>query len=88
MAAPLLILHLASPASMGFGDVKLALLVGAAVGALDWQLTIPAMAIAAGSTATVGLMTRARTIAFGPGLVAGALIALLAGEHFLTTVAS
>lgn len=88
MGAPLLVLHLVSPASMGFGDVKLALLLGAAVGALDWQLTIPALAIAAGSTATVGLMTRARTIAFGPGLVAGALTALLASDHIMTTVAS
>ena len=48
MAAPLLVLHLVSPPSMGFGDVKLALLLGAAVGVLDWQLAIPALALAAG----------------------------------------
>lgn len=88
MAAPLLVLHLVSPSSMGFGDVKLALLLGAAVGALDWRLAISALAIAAGSTATVGVMMRARTIAFGPGLVAGALVALLASDLFVTAVAT
>src|SRR5262245_48419637 len=34
MAMPLLILHLAAPASMGFGDVKLAAALGAAIGLL------------------------------------------------------
>jgi len=80
MSVPILLLHLASPASMGFGDVKLAIVLGAAVGALDWNLAIPALALAAGSTATIGVCTRARHIAFGPGLVAGALVALLAQD--------
>ena len=61
MSVPILLLHLVSPASMGFGDVKLAIVLGAAVGALDWNLAIPALALAAGSTATVGVCTRART---------------------------
>ena len=75
MAGPLLALHLVSPTSMGFGDVKLAMVLGAAVGFLDWRLAVPALALAAGSTATVGLLTRARYVAFGPGLVGGALVA-------------
>ena len=73
---------------MGFGDVKLALLLGAAVGALDWQLTIPALAIAAGTTATVGLMRHARAIAFGPGLVGGSLVAMLAHDLLVTAAQS
>lgn len=80
MAVPLLVLHLASPSSMGFGDVKLAVVLGGAIGVLDWRLAIPALAIAAGSTATVGVVTRARLIAFGPGLVGGALVAMLAND--------
>jgi leader peptidase (prepilin peptidase)/N-methyltransferase len=80
MAIPILVLHLVSPRSMGFGDVKLALVLGAAVGVLDWRLAIPALASAAGATATVGVVTRARYIAFGPGLVAGTLATMLASD--------
>jgi leader peptidase (prepilin peptidase)/N-methyltransferase len=65
---------------MGFGDVKLAVVLGAAIGVLDWNLAIPALALAAGSTATVGVLTRARHVAFGPGLVGGALVAMLAHD--------
>ena len=80
MATPLLLLHLTSPTSMGFGDVKLAIVLGAAAGVADWQLAVPALALAAGTTATVGVCTRARHIAFGPGLVGGTLVALLARD--------
>jgi leader peptidase (prepilin peptidase) / N-methyltransferase len=85
MAGPVLVLHLASPTSMGFGDVKLAMVLGGAVGFLDWKLAIPALALAAGSTATVGLCTRAKYMAFGPGLVGGALVALLGHGLLVTT---
>ena len=78
MAGPLLLLHLVSPESMGFGDIKTAVVLGAAVGAVDWQLAVAALALAAGSSATAGLVSRARTIAFGPGLVAGTALALAA----------
>jgi leader peptidase (prepilin peptidase) / N-methyltransferase len=84
LAGPLLALHLVSPTSMGFGDVKLAMVLGAAVGFLDWRLAVPALALAAGATATAGLCTRAKYIAFGPGLVGGALVALLAQELLVT----
>jgi leader peptidase (prepilin peptidase)/N-methyltransferase len=80
MAVPLFLMHLVSPSSMGFGDVKLAVVLGAAIGVLDWNLAIPALALAAGSTATVGVLTRARHVAFGPGLVGGALVAMLAHD--------
>ncbi len=78
MAVPVLVLHLVSPASMGFGDVKAAIVLGAAVGTVDGRLGVVALCLAAALGATVGLVTRRRTIPFGPFLVAGAWIALLA----------
>lgn len=80
LGVPLLLLHLASPSSMGFGDVKLSIVLGAAIGATDWHLALPALALAAGTTATVGIVRRARTLPFGPGLVGATLIALLAQD--------
>lgn len=80
---PLLILHLVAPASMGFGDVKAGLVLGAAVGVVDWQLALAGLALAAGLTASVGVLTRASTIALGPGLVAASAIALMAHPMFL-----
>lgn len=83
-AGPLFVVHLASPASMGFGDVKTAAVLGASIGLVDWQAALAALAIAAGLTATVGLLGRARTVAFGPGLVAASAFLLLAHPVFLT----
>ncbi len=83
MAAPLFALHLLSPASMGFGDVKAAIVLGGAVGAVHWQLVLSALALAAGCAATAAVIARVRTIPFGPGLVSGAAIALAASTVFL-----
>jgi leader peptidase (prepilin peptidase)/N-methyltransferase len=83
---PLLFLHLVAPASMGFGDVKAGLVLGAAIGVVNWQLALAALALAAGLTATVGVLTRASTVAFGPGLVAASAIALLVHPMFLADV--
>ena len=80
MAAPILLVHLWSPRSMGFGDVKAALVLGAAVGSVAWQLGLLALCVAAGIGAGVGLARRARTIAFGPYLVAGAGVAVIGSE--------
>ncbi len=76
LAAPLLAMHLVSPAAMGLGDVKAAVVLGAAVGAVDWQLPLSALALAAGSTATVGVLRRMRVVPFGPGLVFACAVAL------------
>ena len=74
---PLLVMHLIAPASMGFGDVKSACVLGAAVGMIHPFYGL--LALAAGSLlgAAVGLVGRRRTIAFGPALVGGAVIALV-----------
>ena len=85
MALPLLALHLASPASMGFGDVKIAVVLGAAVGTIAWELAISALALAAGLSASIAVLARARTIPFGPGLIAGAALALAASSLLLPT---
>ena len=76
-AGPLLVMHLVAPASMGFGDVKVACVLGAAVGIVHPFYGL--LALAAGSLlgAVAGLVRRRRTIAFGPALVAGTVIALL-----------
>jgi len=85
MGGPLLLLHLMSPTSMGFGDVKLAVVLGAAIGATDWHLALPALALAAGATATVGIIGRARSLALGPGLVGATLVALLVQDVLVRT---
>jgi leader peptidase (prepilin peptidase)/N-methyltransferase len=86
LALPVLILHLASPASMGFGDVKVAAVLGAAIGTVDWRLAAVALCVAALSGAIVGLAARARSIPFGPFLVFGAWLVLLAQHPILNTV--
>lgn len=75
-AGPLLVLHMVAPASMGFGDVKAGIVLGAAIGIVDWQLALAGLAVAAGFTATVGVLIRASTMAFGPGLVAASALML------------
>jgi leader peptidase (prepilin peptidase)/N-methyltransferase len=79
MAAPLVVVHLASPASMGFGDVKVAVVLGAAVGTADWRLGLVALALATGTASLVGLVRRAATMPFGPFLVGGSAGAVLLG---------
>jgi leader peptidase (prepilin peptidase)/N-methyltransferase len=87
LAGPLLLMHLASPRSMGFGDVKMAMVLGAAVGAVHWQLALVTIALAAGASATVALFRRMSEIAFGPGLVGAAAFSLLAHPVMLSPAA-
>ncbi|MDR1833248.1 MAG: prepilin peptidase [Propionibacteriaceae bacterium] len=66
-----------NPAPMGFGDVRLAPLIGAPTGALG--LLFPLVAIGAGAllAAAYGLARRkVDGFAFGPFLIAGAYLAL------------
>jgi leader peptidase (prepilin peptidase)/N-methyltransferase len=80
----LFVLFLINPAGMGMGDVKLALLLGAALGAQ----VIPALLIASFSVWPFGLYTLVRhgaagrkmAIPFGPFLAFGALLAALLGS--------
>ncbi len=86
MAVPVLILHVVSPDSMGFGDVKAALVLGAAVGTIDWRLGAVALCLAALSGAMAGVLGRHRTIAFGPCLVFGAWTVVIAGEWIVVAL--
>jgi leader peptidase (prepilin peptidase)/N-methyltransferase len=79
----LLLLHLASPAGMGFGDVKLGLLLGLYLGAeglaaVVWGLLLGSLI---GAIVAVPVALRARDrhagIPFGPPLALGAVITLM-----------
>jgi len=82
-AAFLLLAALARPGALGMGDVKLALLVGAAAG--PHVVLALLVAFVAGAAPGLWLLVRhgraalARTIPFAPFLAAGGVAALLAG---------
>jgi leader peptidase (prepilin peptidase)/N-methyltransferase len=84
------LLHVLSPRAMGFGDVRLAFLLGLDLGWLGVGEVVLGLLLGFVYGAAVGLVllaTRARSrrdhIPFGPFLAAGALTALLAGEAIL-----
>lgn len=85
LAGPILVLHLVSPAAMGFGDVKLAVVLGAAIGTWDWRLALGVLCLAAATGAALGLLRRSDTIAFGAHLVAASAIVVLAAPHVSVT---
>jgi leader peptidase (prepilin peptidase) / N-methyltransferase len=78
----------AHPRGMGMGDVKLALLLGAALGkAVSVGLMVGMLAALAFSLvlfARHGLAARKMAIPFGPFLAFGALVALFAGDQVLS----
>ena len=76
LAGPVFAVHLVAPTSMGFGDVKLAVVLGAAVGAVDWRWSMAALCVACALTVFVGMVRRAAVLPFAPGLVAGAVVAI------------
>ncbi len=79
-----LFLLMALVASMGLGDVKLAVVTGLVVGPLGFSgvLTAVVVAYALGALAGVVLLVRGAGrkahLAFGPGIVAGAAVAIVA----------
>lgn len=83
MTGILLAFHLASPRGMGFGDVKLGLLLGLVIGARSLDLVLVALLLAGllGALGGLALMVRHRrrdvTLPFGPYLVTGAALALV-----------
>jgi leader peptidase (prepilin peptidase)/N-methyltransferase len=77
------------PAGMGYGDVKLALLLGWYVGWLNAWLVMYALIIASllGSVAGIALLVvtrdRKRAFPFGPFLCIGTMTVVLFGSHLL-----
>lgn len=82
-------LAFAYPAGMGFGDVKLAGVLGALMGYLSWSALLVATfgAFLLGAIVGVALIVTRRggrrtAIPFGPFMIAAALITVLAGGWF------
>ncbi len=93
----LLVVHLISPAGMGFGDVKLAALMGLGLGWLAagyvtaFVLVVWALGVGAVVASLVGLslmavqgLKRRTPIPFGPYLAFGALFVVLLSPHLIT----
>jgi len=88
--AVFLVLHLASPRAMGFGDVRLAFLLGLVLGWLGAGEVVLGLLLGFVYGAVLGVVllatgrrSRHDHIPFGPFLAAGALTALLVGETIL-----
>ncbi|WKV72111.1 A24 family peptidase [Streptomyces sp. PCS3-D2] len=86
LGAAYLVLHLVNPAGMGFGDVKLALSLGVALGWYGWGVWASGAFLGLLYGALYGLtlllrgsVTRDQGFAFGPFMAAGALTGLLLG---------
>ncbi|MFB6612310.1 prepilin peptidase [Agromyces sp. NPDC056379] len=84
MFAVYFVLALISPASMGMGDVKLALVIGLLLGWFGlsaWLVGLLAAFVVGGAIALVALalkrVTLRGSIPFGPSMLAGALIAVV-----------
>ena len=69
--------HAVAPESMGFGDVKLTVVLGAALGTWAPVLGVVALAIASTIAVVESIVRRSTAIAFGPALVAGFLVTVL-----------
>ncbi|MER6677705.1 A24 family peptidase [Streptomyces sp. NPDC000983] len=83
-----LVLFLINPAGMGFGDVKLALGTGAALGWYGWSTLMLGTfagfllgALYGGALVVVRRAGRRTAIPFGPFLITGAFLGLLAGAY-------
>ncbi|MFJ9565591.1 prepilin peptidase [Streptomyces fuscichromogenes] len=88
LGAAYFVLFLVNPGGMGFGDVKLALGVGAALGWYGWPTVLLGTfagfllgALYGGALVALRRAGRKTAIAFGPFLIAGAFAGLLVGAY-------
>ncbi|MEU7403260.1 MULTISPECIES: prepilin peptidase [Streptomyces] len=88
LGAGYLALYLINPAGMGFGDVKLALTAGAVLGWYGWPTLMLGTfagfllgALYGGALLVARRADRRTAIPFGPFLIAGALLGVLAGAY-------
>jgi leader peptidase (prepilin peptidase)/N-methyltransferase len=84
------VLHVVSPRSMGFGDVKLSFTLGLFLGWLGWGYVFVGLFLGFLYGAVIGvalialrLRTRKDHVPFGPFLAAGTLTAILVGQALL-----
>ncbi len=87
----LLVVHLISPAGMGFGDVRLAFVLGLLLGWLSLRhvLTGIFLGFLLGAIIGVGLVlsrirSRKDAVPFGPFLAGGAILAVLFGDQIIS----
>jgi leader peptidase (prepilin peptidase)/N-methyltransferase len=85
------LLHLASPRSMGFGDVKLSFTLGLALGWIGWGELVLGLFLGFLYGAVVGIVlivtklrSRSDAVPFGPFLAAGAITAILFGVTLIS----
>jgi leader peptidase (prepilin peptidase)/N-methyltransferase len=85
------VLHLASPRSMGFGDVKLSFTLGLALGWIGWGELVLGLFLGFLYGAVVGIVlivtklrSRSDAVPFGPFLAAGAITAILFGVTLIS----
>lgn len=88
--AVLLVVHLVSPRGMGFGDVRLAFVLGLHLGWLGYGHVVLGLFLGfmLGSVAGIALLivrrrSRKEAIPFGPFLAAGGMLAVLFGEPMI-----
>ncbi|MFF2652104.1 prepilin peptidase [Streptomyces sp. NPDC058045] len=86
LGAAYFLLFLINPSGMGFGDVKLALALGAALGWYGWSILVTgaALGLLLGGVYGIGLMAlrkagRRSSIPLGPFMLGGAFLGLLLG---------
>jgi leader peptidase (prepilin peptidase) / N-methyltransferase len=75
-----LVLHVASPRAMGFGDVKLSFVLGVALGWLGLFLGFVYGAVVGVVLIATKVRSRNQHVPFGPFLAAGAITAILIGD--------
>ncbi|MFJ8143538.1 prepilin peptidase [Streptomyces sp. NPDC096048] len=88
LGAGYFVLFLVNPAGMGFGDVKLALTAGAVLGWYGWPTVMLGTfagfllgALYGGALVVARRAGRKTAIPFGPFLIAGAFLGVLAGAY-------
>jgi leader peptidase (prepilin peptidase)/N-methyltransferase len=88
--AVLLLIHLISPRGMGFGDVRLAAIVGMTLGWIEFPAVAVGLFLAflLASAVGIGLMVARRRgrkdrVPFGPFLAAGAVLAIFVAQPIL-----
>ena len=86
----LFVIHLVSPAGMGFGDVRLAFVLGLFLGWISLSHVLTGLFLGVALIAVIGvvlaifrLKSLQEHIAFGPFLAAGSTIAVFAGEPLI-----
>jgi leader peptidase (prepilin peptidase) / N-methyltransferase len=94
-AAALVLALLAPRGGLGLGDVKLLGVLGLFLGWLGWGVLVVGVALgfALGAVAAVGMLASRRAglrdhLAFGPWLIAGALVAVVAGRPLVAAYLS